>query len=143
MQRFVDHDPEEHYFTLLGDHGDEFRRMAAVRHRDQQHRPQGRALPARDGRHIFGIDHGVSFHAQWKLRTVIWDFGGEPIPASASADLHEFHRQLDTGALAGRLRPLLDRFEIDALQGRVDRLLRSGVLPEPDDSYHCYPWPMV
>ena len=143
MQRFVDHDPEEHYFTLLEDHGDEFRRMAlfdiVINNTD---RKGGHCLLATDG-HVFGIDHGVSFHAQWKLRTVIWDFGGEPIPASVCADLHEFHRQLDTGALAGRLRPLLDRFEIDAVQGRVDRLLRSGVLPEPDDSYHCYPWPMV
>jgi hypothetical protein len=74
---------------------------------------------------------------------VIWDFGGEPIPAAACADLHEFHAQLTAGALEARLRPLLDRFELDAVQGRVDRLLRSGVLPEPDDSYHCYPWPMV
>ena len=39
--------------------------------------------------------------------------------------------------------PAVDRYELDALQGRVDRLLRNGVLPEPDDSYHCYPWPMV
>jgi hypothetical protein len=143
VQRFVEHDPDDHYFTLLEDHGDEFRRMAlfdiVINNTD---RKGGHCLLAKDGT-VFGIDHGVAFHAQWKVRTVIWDFGGEPIPAAACADLHEFHAQLSAGALEARLRPLLDRFELDAVQGRVDRLLRSGVLPEPDDSYHCYPWPMV
>ena len=61
-------------------------------------RKGGHCLLAKDGR-VFGIDHGVSFHAQWKVRTVIWDFGGEPIPAVQCADLHRFHEQLDSRAL--------------------------------------------
>ena len=89
MQRFVHHDPEEHYFTLLAEHGDEFRRMAAfdivINNTD---RKGGHCLRATETADIFGIDHGVSFHAQWKVRTVIWDFACEPIPPDVCADLH-------------------------------------------------------
>ena len=94
MQRFVHHDPEEHYFTLLAEHGDEFRRMAAfdivINNTD---RKGGHCLRATDDGSIFGIDHGVSFHAQWKLRTVIWDFACEPIPPDVCADLHRLDRR--------------------------------------------------
>ena len=64
VQRFVDHDPDEHYFTLLEDHADDVPPLRRVRRRDQQHRPQGRALPASERRPatIFGIDHGLTFH---------------------------------------------------------------------------------
>ena len=143
LQRFVEHDPDDHYFTLLERHGDDFRRMAAfdivINNTD---RKGGHCLLAADGR-IFGIDHGVSFHAQWKVRTVIWDFGGEPLPEAVAADLQCLADRFDRRELDARLRPLLDRFELDAMRARVDHLLTTGVLPEADDSYHCYPWPMV
>jgi uncharacterized repeat protein (TIGR03843 family) len=143
VQQFVEHDPDDHYFTLQEVHGNAFRRMAAfdvvINNTD---RKGGHCLLAKNGG-IFGIDHGVSFHAQWKLRTVIWDYGGEALSPSDCEDLRRLHEQLDAGALDLRLRPLLDRFELDALQARLGALLRSGVLPVPDDDYHCYPWPMV
>jgi uncharacterized repeat protein (TIGR03843 family) len=143
VQRFVEHDPDDHYFTLLDDYGDDFRRMAAfdvvINNTD---RKGGHCLRDTEGR-IFGIDHGVAFHSQWKVRTVIWDFGGEPLPTAVRDDLECFYDKFQRGDLEGRLRPLLDRFELDAIQARVKRLLQSGVLPVADDSYHCYPWPMV
>jgi Phosphatidylinositol 3- and 4-kinase len=143
VQRFVEHDPEDHYFTLLEEHGDDFRRMAAfdvvINNTD---RKGGHCLRDSEGR-IFGIDHGVAFHALWKVRTVIWDFGGERLPARVRDDLECFADKFRSGALDARFRPLLDRFELDALQARVQHLLQSGVLPEADESYHCYPWPMV
>src|SRR3954467_6036587 len=80
MQRFVEHDPEEHYFTLLETHHDDFVRMAAfdivINNTDGV---GGHCLVDADGR-VRGVDHGVSFHAQWKVRTVIWDFANEPLP---------------------------------------------------------------
>jgi hypothetical protein len=143
VQRFVEHDPDDHYFTLLEDYGEDFRRMAAfdvvINNTD---RKGGHCLRDSKGR-IFGIDHGVAFHAQWKVRTVIWDFGGEPLPPRVREDLECFADKFASGALDARLRPLLDRFELDAVQARVHRLLKTGVLPVADDSYHCYPWPMV
>ena len=142
LQRFVRHDPDEHYFTLLEAYPDDFRRMAAfdivINNTD---RKGGHCLRAEDGR-VFGIDHGVSFHAQWKVRTVIWDFGGEPLPQRVQADLECLLDKLH-GELGQHLEPLLDRFERDAVKARTEHLLATGTLPEARDDYHCYPWPMV
>ncbi len=99
MQRFVEHDPEEHYFTLLEEHADVFRRMAVfdvvINNTDRKggHCLRGARRPGGSS----GIDHGVTFHAQWKLRTVIWDFGGESIPPDVCGDLHRFAEQLRVG----------------------------------------------
>jgi uncharacterized repeat protein (TIGR03843 family) len=144
MQRFVEHDPDEHYFTLLSEHGDVFRRMAVydiiINNTD---RKGGHCLRALDDGHIFGIDHGISMHTQWKLRTVIWDFAGESIPPAVCHDVHAFAEVLHGREFEGRMRELLDTFEVDALRARVDHLLTTGVLPEPDRDYHSYPWPTI
>jgi hypothetical protein len=142
MQRFVAHDPEDHYFTLLDEYPDELRRMAAfdvvINNTD---RKGGHCLRTSDGR-ISGIDHGVAFHAQWKLRTVIWEFAGESIAPDVCADLHRFVDEL-RGGLGDRLALLLNRFELDAMRARTEHLLSTGTLPEPDGDYHSYPWPMI
>ena len=144
MQRFVEHDPEEQYFTLLEENVDVFRRMAAfdvvINNTDRKGGHCLRALA--DGR-IFGIDHGLSFHAQWKLRTVIWDFGGEPVPSDVCRDLRKFFEQLRAGAVRENLGRALDRFELDALRARTEHLLSTGELPHADNDYHCFPWPMI
>jgi uncharacterized repeat protein (TIGR03843 family) len=144
MQRFVEHDPDEHYFTLLSEHGDVFRRMAVydiiINNTD---RKGGHCLRALDDGHIFGIDHGVSMHTQWKLRTVIWDFAGESIPPPVCHDVHAFADVLHGREFAATMRELLDTFEVDAVRARVDHLLATGVLPEPDRDYHSYPWPTI
>src|SRR5262245_43774239 len=110
VQQFVEHDPDDHYFTLLETHGDDFRRMAAfdivINNTD---RKGGHCLRDGDGR-IFGIDHGIAFHAQWKVRTVIWEFGGEPLLEPVAADLRCLADRLRRGPLNERLRPLLDRY---------------------------------
>ena len=86
----------------------------------------------------------MSFHAQWKVRTVIWDFANERLPDDLSADLARVGDRLRAnGELAQHFRGLLDRFEVDAVRARIDHLLAVGALPEPDEGYHCYPWPMV
>jgi uncharacterized repeat protein (TIGR03843 family) len=144
MQRFVEHDPEEQYFTLLEEHADDFRRMAAfdivINNTD---RKGGHCIRALEDGRILGIDHGVSFHAQWKVRTVIWEFGGEPIPPEVCHDLHRFAAQLRTGDVPEHVVDTLDRFELDALRARTEHLLATGELPQADHDYHCYPWPMI
>jgi hypothetical protein len=144
MQRFVEHDPEEHYFTLLAEHEDVFRKMAAydivINNTD---RKGGHCLRALADGWIFGIDHGVSFHTQWKLRTVIWDFAGEDISPEVRRSLECVLDDVCSGALGQRLRPLLDRFELDALRARTEHLLATGVFPEADRDYHSYPWPTI
>jgi hypothetical protein len=142
LQRFVDHDPEEHYFTLLERYPDELRRMAAldivINNTD---RKGGHCLLGNDGR-VYGIDHGVSFHCQWKLRTVIWDFAGQPVPSDVIKDLERMVGTLE-GEPCDRLRALLDRFELDALRARTEGLLAEGRYPAPEADYHSYPWPLV
>jgi uncharacterized repeat protein (TIGR03843 family) len=142
MQRFVEHDPEEHYFTLLEAHADAFRRMAAfdvvINNTD---RKGGHCLRALANGRIFGIDHGVSFHSEWKLRTVIWDFAGERLPPAAADDLCRVVADLGSGALGARLGALLDPDELDAVARRAQGLLDRG-LPLPDD-WHSTPWPLV
>jgi hypothetical protein len=143
VQRFVEHDPDEHYFTLLEGREDRFREFAfydvLVNNTD---RKGGHCLRATETGNIFGIDHGVSFHAQWKLRTVIWDFACEPIPPAVCSDLHRLADDL-RGDLGDRLAPLLDRFELDAVNARLGHLLATGEYPDADRDYHSYPWPTI
>ena len=103
LQRFVEHDPEEHYFTLLAGNEDRFRAVRRVRHPRQQHRPQGRPLPPRPcpTTTIVGIDHGLTFHRMWKLRTVIWDFADEPVPRRSLDDVRRVVAELDDGRARG------------------------------------------
>src|SRR5438105_2970991 len=90
LQRFVEADFEQHYFTLLEDHPETHDALRAIATFDlvanNADRKSGHCLLAGDG-HIWGIDHGLCFHLEPKLRTVIWDFAGEQIPDHLLADL--------------------------------------------------------
>jgi uncharacterized repeat protein (TIGR03843 family) len=141
VQRFVDHDPEEHFFTLREGFAAVFRRFAlfdfVINNAD---RKAGHCL--RDGSdHVWGIDHGVSFHCALKLRTVIWDYEGDPIPA---ADLGALARLGDRlgGDLGRELTVLLSAPERQAVEDRLEWLLTERVFPHPVTEYP-YPWPMV
>ncbi len=142
VQRFIHHDPEEHYFTLLEKHADRFRRFAVFDVLcNNADRKGGHCLRSQPDGAVLGIDHGLTFHPAWKLRTVIWDFAGERIDAKTAEDVCRV-AQFDAGStdpLGGLLSPL----EIEALQQRAAELLTAGVLPEPDEGYHSVPWPLV
>ena len=142
VQRFVDHDPGEHYFTLLDDHTDRLLRFAVfdvvVNNAD---RKGGHVLLGVDG-HLWGIDHGVSFHPQWKLRTVIWDFSSCPLGDEVEADLRGLLDLLDED-LGRRLAALLSESEAEATRLRVQHLLAARVLPDADPGHHSFPWPLV
>ena len=139
LQRFVDADFEQHYFTLLEDerHHDALRAMAVFDLvANNADRKGGHCLLDGDG-HLWGVDHGLCFHVQPKLRTVIWDFSGEPIADGLIEDLRRL-ASCPPGALAG----LLDRAECDALVRRAGRLSRMAVFPDPGAG-RPYPWPLV
>ncbi|MCD9625094.1 SCO1664 family protein [Rhabdothermincola salaria] len=140
LQAFVEADFEQHYFTLLEDeeHHPTFRRLAAFDFvANNTDRKGGHCLLGPGGR-IWGIDNGLSFHAEFKLRTVIWDFAGEPLDPDAIADL----RRLVDDGLPEPLAALLGTFERDALVTRARALVREGTLPV-DPTGHRYPWPLV
>lgn len=141
VQLFVDHDPNEHYFTLRETHPDRFRQFALFDVvANNADRKAGHCLRAWDD-HVWGIDHGVTFHASVKLRTVIWDFEGERISSDALADLGRLAAALD-GELGCRLSELLSGAEVEAAQRRLGWLLSHRVFPQPLTDYP-YPWPMV
>jgi uncharacterized repeat protein (TIGR03843 family) len=142
VQRFVDHDPDEHFFTLRDEHEDRFREFACydvlVNNTD---RKGGHCLHDQVNDVIVGIDHGLTFHEDWKLRTVIWDFAGEQLPPAAADDVCRVVADLGSGALGARLGALLDPDELDAVVRRAQGMLDRG-LPLPDD-WHSTPWPLV
>jgi uncharacterized repeat protein (TIGR03843 family) len=142
VQRFVAFDPSQHYLTMQRDHADEFRRIALFDVvANNADRKSGHCLLAEDGR-IFVVDHGVTFHLEPKLRTVIWDFVDEAIPEPLLEDLRGLEPNLAAGPFRERLQALLTPAEIDATARRVGDLLHSGRFPEPGPG-RPYPWPVV
>lgn len=143
LQLFVEAEPDWHYFNVTEVERPNFRRIAAfdvvINNAD---RKAGHVLKTGDGR-FWLIDHGVTFHAQQKLRTVIWDFAGEPLPGDVCQDLRSFQAQLeDDEDLRNALDSLLDPLEVAALRRRIERLVDAGVFPHPRSNY-SYPWPPV
>ena len=142
LQRFLRFDPERHYFTMLEERPDDFRRVALFDVvANNADRKSGHCLLADDGE-LFVVDHGVCFAAEPKLRTVIWDFVGEPIPADLRADLEDLTSKLSAGELRERLVALLSEAEVDATERRLAEILELGRFPEPGPG-RPYPWPVV
>ncbi|WP_171113380.1 MULTISPECIES: SCO1664 family protein [Streptomyces] len=106
-------------------------------------RKGGHLLPTGDGQ-LYGIDHGVTFNVENKLRTLLWGWAGEPLTAEAVEVLQRLQRELKTdGPLAERLGALITDAEIDATRARVDVLLATGTHPEPGGEWPAIPWPPV
>lgn len=143
LQFYVDAEPEWHYFNVTDHERAQFMRVAAfdvvINNAD---RKAGHVLKGHDDR-FWLIDHGVTFHAQNKLRTVIWDFAGEALPDDICADLAALKTRLEEDEdLRSALDSLLDPLEVAALRRRIERLLAAGVFPHPRSNY-SYPWPPV
>ena len=144
LQLFVPPRSDSHFFNLRDDYRDDALRMAvfdlAANNAD---RKGGHCFIAQSGG-IWGVDHGLTFHAEHKLRTVIWDFAGEPVPEPLLRDLARLLPLLDApepgpaSALAGLLAPE----EAAALRERVQRLLEEPVMPAPT-SRRDLPWPWL
>lgn len=142
VQLFIEFDPEQHYFTMEGTRDDDFRRVAlfdlVVNNAD---RKGGHCLLASDDT-IWVVDHGVCFHEEPKLRTVIWTFVGEPIQDTLLADLRRLRDHLAGGRLHEELTALLSSDERAALDERLDQLIADARFPEPGPG-RPYPWPPV
>ena len=133
-------DFEQHYFTLWSSKSTGRRSGASASSTcvaNNADRKSGHCLLVPEDR-IYAIDHGLSFHAESKLRTVIWDFGEEPIAPALLEDL----RRLLAAGLPPALAALLDADEQRALKRRARGLLRSGHFPV-DESGLRYPWPLI
>lgn len=132
---------EEHYFTLREEtdrYDDEFRTICAfdvvINNTD---RKAGHCILGTDDK-IWAIDHGVAFHHEFKLRTVIWDFVGEPLTDELCDDLWRF---VDDAPAA--LDDLLSPFERDAMRTRATALGTARSFPRDDTGGRRFPWPLV
>jgi uncharacterized repeat protein (TIGR03843 family) len=102
-------------------------------------RKGGHLLVTEKGR-IFAVDHGVCFAATNKLRTLLWNWAGEPLAGEEYGLLRRLRSDLDNG-LGAALADLLTPEEVKATAARVDQLLASGTLPVPTDDWPAVPWP--
>jgi uncharacterized repeat protein (TIGR03843 family) len=144
LQLYIDHNPEYHYFNFTGDDRQRLRPVVLFDLLINNADRKGSHVLIDESRCIWLIDHGLSFHVEAKLRTVIWDFAGEPLPENLCADLTRVRAQLAPNAeLSGALSSYLSGREIAALAQRADTILNVGRFPDPDPNRRPYPWPPV
>jgi uncharacterized repeat protein (TIGR03843 family) len=141
VQLWIDTDEHVDLVGLIRGRGSDAVRRVAVFDAviNNADRKGGHLLPTTAG-HVYGVDHGVSFHAEDKLRTVLWQWAGRALPDEYRDVLRSLRRDLD-GALGSRLSELLTTAELRRTKGRVDRLLTTRRHPEPSDEWPAVPWP--
>ena len=143
LQLFIPHDPDRHYFVLMDDHVDELAEFAAfdavVNNAD---RKAGHVIEDEAGR-LWAVDHGLTFHVEPKLRTVIWAFAEERLTPAIRTQLEALGAALaDEGGLSRRLTELLTPEEASATLDRVEGLLLEDRFPAPQGP-RPLPWPLI
>lgn len=137
VQLFVEEQEIQDPNDLLRTHPDDLRRVAVfdlvINNAD---RKAGHCLVDVAGR-LWAVDHGIAFHAEPKLRTVIWAFEGEPVPPALLEDLERFGEDRDAQA---ELERVLHAEELEALHRRIATLLRTPRFPAPGPG-RAVPWP--
>jgi uncharacterized repeat protein (TIGR03843 family) len=148
LQQFMVHDADYHYFNFSKEDVQRLRPVVLfdilINNAD---RKAGHILVG-EARHLWLIDHGICFHAEEKLRTVVWDFVGEPIPEELCADIGAFSRALKgdkhgPSPLAQELSHYLTTDELTALQQRAHVLSQINIFPPPSPTHRPYPWPQI
>lgn len=147
IQLYIPNDEDEHYFTVQADarFAQTFRRLALFDYViNNADRKSGHCLVGADGR-IWAIDHGICFHTEYKLRTVIWEYSDASIESDLLDDLQTLHDQLDQAEsdLNSVLSTLLTDGERACLAQRVAHLLDTARYPAPLPHRRNYPWPPV
>lgn len=143
LQLFVEHDPERHYFSLAEDRLEDFAVFAAfdvvINNAD---RKAGHVIEDLSGR-LWALDHGVAFHWEPKLRTVIWEFADRPLGDGLVARLEQLREALRDGSgLCDEIARLLSPREATATLARVEGFLADRAFPGPQ-GHHPFPWPLV
>ena len=152
VQLFVEHDPEYHYFNFRPEDQQRLRPAALFDLLINNADRKGSHVLVDPQNHLWLIDHGVCFHVEEKLRTVIWDFAGELLPEDLCTDLNLFYQKLlpfeahggeKPSDLATSLQKYLSSEEIKALAARAQKLILSNKFPPPNPYRRPYPWPPV
>jgi uncharacterized repeat protein (TIGR03843 family) len=143
VQFFIEHDPEYHYFNFSDEDRERLRPVAVFDILINNADRKGSHILLDPENHIWLIDHGICFHVEDKLRTVVWDFAGEPLPGDLCKDVSVLVEALaeDKGEMEKELKKYLSLDEIRAIQVRGERLLAAGHFPNPHTSRRFQPWP--
>jgi uncharacterized repeat protein (TIGR03843 family) len=144
LQLFIPHDPEYHFFNFTVQDKDRLRPVVLfdllVNNADRK----GSHLLIDSSGKLWAIDHGICFHTDDKLRTVIWDFIGTPIPGDLLSDVEKVLSALQSGGETfTHLRPYLKEVEIHAIARRAARLLKNPVFPAPQGKERPFPYPPI
>jgi uncharacterized repeat protein (TIGR03843 family) len=139
-QLWIDVSPDVDLAALARSNIEPLRRMAVfdavVNNAD---RKGGHLLPVADG-HVYGVDHGVCFSVEDKLRTLLWGWQGKRLTEEAAAVLHVLKAEM-SGALGAGLSELLTETEVWATERRIDRLISTNRHPAPAGDWPPVPWP--
>jgi len=144
MQFFIDHDPDYHYFHFDESLIPQLKRMALfdvlVNNADRK----GGHCIVDEQNHLWGIDHGITFHAQHKLRTVIWNFVNQPIADDLLVDIQTLRSKLEnpSDAYLCEMETLISKTELRSFIRRIDNLLTNKFYPAPGPGPN-HPWPPV
>jgi len=145
VQFFIHAQEDAHYFTIHDDpfYLEDLQRLAAFDAiANNADRKSGHCLLDSQGR-LWAIDNALTFHAEPKLRTVIWRFAGEPLPDGLLADLQALHNVLTGNSqLEEALQHLLEDDEVAAFHRRLEQLIEDGHFPKPGEG-RVLPWPLV
>lgn len=144
LQLFVANNDESNFFSIRKSHKDELFRMAVFDMvANNADRKGGHCFLGPTGA-LLGVDHGLTFHQERKLRTVIWDFAGERVPDRLLADVQALQKLLSVGnsPLIRALTGLMSETELTALQARIDAIVTTPLMPHPS-SRHDIPYPLL
>lgn len=144
LQLFIQHDPEYHYFNFTLEDQEKVRTVVAfdviINNADRK----GGHLLFDAEHHMWAIDHGICFHVEPKLRTVLWNFAGQPIPDNLCSEMQTFSNSLTTNhQLKEQLNKHLTKREIEAMRKRTENLLIAQIFPHPPKNSRPYPWPLI
>jgi uncharacterized repeat protein (TIGR03843 family) len=148
LQWFIEHDPNYHYFNFTEEDRQRLRPTVLFDLLINNADRKGSHILKDPNGHLWLIDHGVCFHVEDKLRTVIWDFMGEPIPGDLCEDIRQMRQKLgrasvESDGILAQLQEYISPAELRALAKRADDLITTGYFPEPDPYRRPFPWPQI
>jgi hypothetical protein len=141
VQEWIDVDESVDLVELVRSDNPQLRRMSVfdvvINNAD---RKGGHVLPTPSGS-LYGIDHGVAFAVEDKIRTLLWQWEGQPIPPALLDALDDFLERLRGRTLVEQLHEHLSETEVNAMKRRVQRLVTDGQHPGPSPDWPAIPWP--
>lgn len=143
VQWFVDTKTRADYYSVISKDLFKLKQVALFDYLiNNADRKAGHFLDGQDGR-LWVIDHGLTFNTEPKLRTVLWDFSGQSIPAKLISDVKSFQEKLKRDKrLREILHQLLEVAELKAMEQRIERIIENPVFSHPE-SYRSLPWPWI